>query len=283
MPTHLPRFLCNAQQPETDVKVPEQPAPAQNSEGGKTDPPGFGSGSGATPSSTAVSDAAISMAAAAAAEASAAAAAAAAAALDAANAIPSPGPVTDPATNVAAAAEVIYAAGIARPPSVLDSQADAVAQTQQHSQILVGDQQEVKFVPLLLRITLPLICFVLLPLICSVFWQAGQSSGHNSPISGFDRQLQAALRERGCRAEQAWCVARCCPVHYAARSATLVAPNTALQSATDEAARLRAAMRMQGEEDVVKFRHVLLRELLAERERLQRVLDSKVGGKLVLQ
>ncbi len=35
-------------------------------------------------------------------------------------------------------------------------------------------------------------------------------------------------------------------------------------------------MRMQGEEDVAKFRHLLLRELLAERERLQRVLDSKV-------
>ncbi len=35
-------------------------------------------------------------------------------------------------------------------------------------------------------------------------------------------------------------------------------------------------MRMQGEEDVVKFRRLLLRELLAERERLQRVLDSKV-------
>jgi hypothetical protein len=35
---------------------------------------------------------------------------------------------------------------------------------------------------------------------------------------------------------------------------------------------------MQGEEDVVKFRHVLLRELSAERERLQRVLDAKVSA-----
>jgi hypothetical protein len=61
------------------------------------------------------------------------------------------------------------------------------------------------------------------------------------------------------------------------------APNIIPQPATDEAARLRAAMRMQGEEDVVKFRHLLLRELLAERERLQRVLDSKVRVKPVLQ
>lgn len=154
-PTHLPRFLCNAQQPETDVKAPEQPAPAQNSDckGGTVDAPSFISGSGTTPSSTAVSDAALSMAAAAAAEASAAAAAAASAALDAANAIPSPGPVTDPATNVAAAAEVIYAAGIARPPSVLDSQADTVARAQQHSEILVGEQQQVKFAPFFARMT----------------------------------------------------------------------------------------------------------------------------------
>jgi hypothetical protein len=42
-------------------------------------------------------------------------------------------------------------------------------------------------------------------------------------------------------------------------------------------------MRMQGEEDVAKFRHLLLRELLAERERLQRVLDSKVCVSLVQQ
>jgi len=55
-----------------------------------------------------------------------------------------------------------------------------------------------------------------------------------------------------------------------------------LPSATDEAARLRAAMRMQGEEDVAKFRHVLLRELAAERERLQRVLDSKVQSVFVV-
>lgn len=48
--------------------------------------------------------------------------------------------------------------------------------------------------------------------------------------------------------------------------------------ATDEAERLRAAMRMQGEEDVAKFCHFLLRELLAERERLQRVLDSKLAA-----
>ena len=47
-------------------------------------------------------------------------------------------------------------------------------------------------------------------------------------------------------------------------------------TATDEAVRLRAALRMQGEEDTAKFRHLLLRELSAERERLQRVLDSKV-------
>ena len=49
-----------------------------------------------------------------------------------------------------------------------------------------------------------------------------------------------------------------------------------MSPAVDEATRLRAALRMQGEEDVAKFRHVLLRELSAERERLQRVLDSKV-------
>jgi hypothetical protein len=161
VPTHLPRFLCNAQQPETDVKAPEQPAPAQNSEskGVKVDAPSSASGNSATPSSAAVNDAALSMAAAAAAEASAAAAAAAAAALDAANAIPSPGPVTDPATNVAAAAEVIYAAGIARPPSVLDSQADAVARTQQHSEILVGEQEQVKFAPLVARIAAYLLRF----------------------------------------------------------------------------------------------------------------------------
>jgi hypothetical protein len=53
-------------------------------------------------------------------------------------------------------------------------------------------------------------------------------------------------------------------------------PRVTLPAAVDEAARLRAALRMQGEEDVAKFRHVLLRELSAERERLQRVLDSKV-------
>ncbi len=58
----------------------------------------------------------------------------------------------------------------------------------------------------------------------------------------------------------------------AARVTCLTSP----PAATDEAERLRAAMRMQGEEDVTKFRHILLRELLAERERLQRVLDSKV-------
>jgi hypothetical protein len=57
---------------------------------------------------------------------------------------------------------------------------------------------------------------------------------------------------------------------------------TFFRAATDEAARLRAAMRMQGEEDVAKFRHVLLRELSAERERLQRVLDSKVRIMLVV-
>jgi hypothetical protein len=61
----------------------------------------------------------------------------------------------------------------------------------------------------------------------------------------------------------------------------LISRISCFPSATDEAARLRAAMRMQGEEDVAKFRHVLLRELAAERERLQRVLDSKVQSKRV--
>jgi hypothetical protein len=51
----------------------------------------------------------------------------------------------------------------------------------------------------------------------------------------------------------------------------------ALSLAVDEAVRLRAALRMQGEEDVAKFRHLLMRELSAERERLQRILDSKVS------
>ena len=59
-------------------------------------------------------------------------------------------------------------------------------------------------------------------------------------------------------------------------------PRVTLPAAVDEAARLRAALRMQGEEDVAKFRHVLLRELSAERERLQRVLDSKVRDRAPL-
>jgi hypothetical protein len=131
-------------------KAPEPPAPAENS-GSKgivaddtsrsnaaVDAPSPGAAS-----AKALSDAAMSIATAAAAEASAAAAAAVSAALDAANAIPSPAPTADPATNAAAAAEVIYASGAARTPSVLDSQADVVAQLQQHAHVMVGSEQQV--------------------------------------------------------------------------------------------------------------------------------------------
>ncbi len=159
-PAPLQRSLCNAQQPETVDKAPGQPATVENSgcKGSNSDDTKRGGDQGDAPSPAAASasplnDAALSLAAAAAAEASAAAAATITAALDAVNAVPSPGPAVDPATNVAAAAEVIYASGVARAPSVLDSQADSVAQLQQHAQIMVGDDQKVNTIAIVASIS----------------------------------------------------------------------------------------------------------------------------------
>jgi hypothetical protein len=140
-PTSFSRSLCNAQQQHANDKATEIPPSStgnvpDNSSACAAPAPG-------SASAAAVDDAALSVAAAAAAEASAAAAAAVSAALDAANAIPSPGPSSDPATNTAAAAEVIHSSGLSGRPSPLDSNADAVAQLQQHAQVLVGVQEQV--------------------------------------------------------------------------------------------------------------------------------------------
>jgi hypothetical protein len=141
-PASLSRSLCNAQQQDANDKTPQQPPSVQANatENGITTflpPPG-------SSSAAAVDEAARSVAAAAATESSAAASAAVAAALDAANAVPSPEPASDAATSVAAAAEVIYSSGVSRPPSPLDVAADTVAHIQQHAQVLVGDQEQVK-------------------------------------------------------------------------------------------------------------------------------------------
>jgi hypothetical protein len=147
-PAHIPVFLCSALQQETGGKTPEQIAPASedvSAEGGAVDKQQNASpvSTAAPASSSAVADSALSLAAAAAAEASASAIATAAAALDAANSVDSPVPAVDPATNAAAAAEVIHSSGIARTPSVLDPSADVVARVQQQRQLLVGEEQEV--------------------------------------------------------------------------------------------------------------------------------------------
>jgi hypothetical protein len=150
---------------------------------------------------------------------------------------------------------------------VLDSHGDAVAKLQQHAQVLVGENQEVSCAA-------AAACSASAP--SQPVPEQVKAAAIIPPLVGapdsYKQLYENAVEELNKRGAP----------HLSRVSPCLRSCVSCLPSATDEAARLRAAMRMQGEEDVAKFRHVLLRELAAERERLQRVLDSKVQSVFVV-